>query len=73
MGVQKKVQGVINRNDYNNLIDFVGGESAFTSMFDNDLQMNNPSGGLVVWTPDGTKRYRIRVNNSGNLVSELVV
>lgn len=47
------------------MVIFLGGPSINT-----DLAMNNPNTGLTVKTPDGTKRYRIRVDNSGNLVTE---
>lgn len=71
MGTVKKSTGTITRDDYNNLVDYVGGPSGHTSLFDDDLRMNTASKGLIVMTPDGTKRYRIRVDNSGNLVTEL--
>ncbi len=54
------------------MVDFLRGHSSLTSMFDDDLRMNTPSKGLVVVTPDGTKKYRIRVNNSGALITEQV-
>jgi len=72
MGITQKPSGTITRDDYNNLVIFLGGPSANTSLFDTDLRMNNPTTGLVVKTPDGTKQYRIRVDNSGNLVTEQV-
>lgn len=31
-----------------------------------------PSIGLIVTTPDGTKQYRIRVDNAGAIVTELI-
>jgi hypothetical protein len=37
-----------------------------------DLVTEQPNRGLVVKTPDGTKRYRISVDNSGNLTTTLV-
>jgi hypothetical protein len=67
----QKLIGAINRADYNNMVTFVGGPSANNTMFDSDLQLNTASKGLIVWTPDGLHRYRIRVDNSGNLVTEL--
>ncbi len=70
MGITKKPSSTITRDDYNNLVDYVGGPSSNTSLFDDDLRMNTASKGLVVVTPDGTKKYRIRVDNSGNLVAE---
>ena len=72
MGITQKPSGTITRDDFNNLVAFLGGPSALTSLFDTDLRMNNPGTGLIVKTPDGTKQYRIRVDNSGNLVTELV-
>ncbi|MGA2971916.1 MAG: hypothetical protein ABSE39_04730 [Candidatus Bathyarchaeia archaeon] len=71
MGILQKLSGAITRADYNNLVAFLGGNSSNTSLFDTDLAMNNPSTGLIVKTPDSTKRYRIRVDNSGNIVTEL--
>lgn len=68
----KKPTGTITRDDYNNIVDYMGGASANGSLFDDDLRMNVVSKGLIVKTPDGTKQYRIRVDNSGNLVTELV-
>ncbi len=67
----KKPSGTITRDDYNNMVDFLGGPSGLTTLFDDDLHMTVASKGLIVMTPDGTKRYRIRVDNSGNLVTEL--
>jgi hypothetical protein len=72
LGVQKKLSNWITRDDYNNMVTYVGGPSANNTMFDSDLQLNTASKGLIVWTPDGTKKYRIRVDNSGSLVTELV-
>ena len=72
MGITQKPSSTITRDDYNNLVIFLGDPSANTSLFDTDLIMNYPSNGLIVTTPDGTKQYRIRVDNSGNLVTELV-
>ncbi len=72
MPINKKLTGTITRDDYNNMVDFLGGQNALTSLFDSDLTMNNASKGLIVLTPDGTKKYRIRVNNSGALVTEQV-
>jgi len=69
MGITQKPSGTITRGDYNNLVIFLGGPSANTSPFDTDLRVNNPTTGLIVKTPDGTKQYRIRVDNSGNLVT----
>lgn len=31
-----------------------------------------PGVGIVVTTPDGTKHYRIRVDNAGNVTTDLV-
>jgi hypothetical protein len=72
MDIVKKLSGMITRDDYNNMVDFLGGPSTDTSLFDTDLAMNNRSTGLIVKTPDGTKQYRIRADNSGNLVTEEV-
>ena len=72
MGIAKKPSGIITRDDYNNMVDYVGGASANGSLFDDDLRMNMASKGVVVVTPDGTKRFRIRVDNSGSLVTEQV-
>jgi hypothetical protein len=72
LAIVKRPSTAILRSDYNSLIDYVGGESTNTSMFDTDLKMNTASTGLIVLTPDGTKRYRIRVDNSGNIVTELI-
>ena len=72
MGIVKKPSGTITRDDYNNMIDYLGGPEINTSLFDDDLRMNTPSKGIVVVTPDGSKRYRIRVDNSGNLLTEQV-
>ncbi len=72
MPINKKLSGTITRADYNNMVDFLGGQTGLTSMFDDDLRMNTASKGLVIVTPDGTKKYRIRVDNSGALVTEQV-
>lgn len=37
-----------------------------------DFETNKAGGGIIVRTPDGTKRYRIRVNNDGSVATELV-
>lgn len=57
---------------WNDLIAFLGGPTSQGCLFDDDLRLNTASKGLVVVTPDGTKKYRIRVDNSGNLVTEQV-
>lgn len=72
MGVSKKSSSTITRDDYNNLIDYLGGPSSNTSIFDDDLRMNSASKGLIVVTPDGSRKFRIRVDNDGKLVTELV-
>ena len=72
MPIASKPSGTITRDDYNNLITFLGGPSNLNSLFDDDLRMNTAAKGLVVITPDGTKKFRIRVDNSGNLVTEQV-
>jgi hypothetical protein len=72
LGIVSKPSGTITRTDYNNMVTYVGGPSANNTMFDSDLQLNTASKGLIVCTPDGTKKYRIRVDNSGNIVTELV-
>ena len=70
MGITQKPSGTITRDDYNNLVIYLGGPSSNNSLFDDDLRMNTASKGLVVVTPDGTKKFRIRVDNVGNLVVE---
>jgi hypothetical protein len=40
-------------------------------LYDGDFYAKTKSKGLRVVTPDGSKVYRIRVDNSGNVVSEL--
>ena len=72
MGITQKPSGTITRDDYNNLVIFLGGPSTNNSLFDDDLRMNNSGTGLIVTTPDGTKQYRIKVDNFGNLVTEQV-
>jgi hypothetical protein len=71
LGIVKKTSTTITRDDYNNMVIYVGGPSANNTMFDSDLQLNTAAKGLIVWTPDGLHKYRIRVDNSGNLVTEL--
>ena len=71
MAFMKKPLGTITRDDYDNIV-FLGGPTSQNSLFDDDLRMNRVSKGLVVITPDGTKRFRIRVDNCGNLVTEQV-
>jgi hypothetical protein len=70
LGITQKPSGTITRDDYNNLVTYLGGPSSNNSLFDDDLRMNTASKGLVVVTPDGTKKFRIRVDNVGNLVVE---
>jgi hypothetical protein len=70
LGITQKPSGTITRDDYNNLVIYLGGPSSNNSLFDDDLRMNTASKGLVVVTPDGTKKFRIRVDNVGNLVVE---
>lgn len=72
MGITQKPTGSITRDDYNNLVTYLGGPSSNNSLFDDDLRMNTAAKGLVVVTPDGAKKFRIRVDNSGNLVTEQV-
>jgi len=69
MGITQKPSGTITRDDYNNLVTYLGGPSSNNSLFDDDLRMNTAAKGLVVVTPDGAKKFRIRVDNSGNLVT----
>lgn len=38
----------------------------------NELENEKPGKGIIIKTPDGTKRYRIAVDNSGNVTSTLV-
>lgn len=40
--------------------------------FTEQPKVDTPGEGVLVRTPDGTKFYRIRVDNSGNIVTELV-
>jgi hypothetical protein len=72
MGINQKPSGTITRDDYNNLVTYLGGPSSNNSLFDDDLRMNTAAKGLVVVTPDGAKKFRIRVDNSGKLVTEQV-
>ena len=72
MGITQKPSGTITRDDYNNLVTYLGGPSSNNYLFDDDLRMNTAAKGLVVVTPDGAKKFRIRVDNSGNLVTEQV-
>jgi hypothetical protein len=72
MGITQKPSGTITRDDYNNLVTYLGGPSSNNSLFDDDLRMNTAAKGLVVVTPDGAKKFRIRVDNSGNIVTEQV-
>jgi hypothetical protein len=72
MPLSQKPSGTITRDDYNNMVVFLGGPTSQNSLFDDDLRMNTASKGLVVITPDGTKKFRIRVDNYGNLVTEQV-
>ena len=72
MGITQKPSGTITRDDYNNLVTYLGGPSSNNSLFDDDLRMNTAAKGLVVVTPNGAKKFRIRVDNSGNLVTEQV-
>jgi hypothetical protein len=37
-----------------------------------EIALTYPGGGLIVTTPDGTKKYRIRVDNTGAVVTEPV-
>jgi hypothetical protein len=37
-----------------------------------DLETTVGGKGIVMKTPDGTKRYRVRIDNSGSLVTELI-
>ena len=50
------------------------GSSGFTTLAEmwgsGDLRFNTASRGVVVTTPDGTKKFRIRVDNTGALVTE---
>jgi hypothetical protein len=72
MGITQKPSGTITRDDYNNLATYLGGPSSNNSLFDDDLRMNTAAKGPVVVTPDGAKKFRIRVDNSGKLVTEQV-
>ena len=72
MGITQKPSGTITRDDYNNLVTYLGGPSSNNCLFDDDLRVNTAAKGLVVVTPDGAKKFRLRVDNSGNLVTEQV-
>jgi hypothetical protein len=72
MPLAQKPSGTITRDDYNNIVVFLGGPTSQNSLFDDDLRTNTASKGLVVITPDGTKKFRVRVDNYGNLVTEQV-
>ncbi len=72
MPINTKLSGTITRDDYNNMVAFLGGQNALNFLFDSDLALNTASKGLIVVTPDGTKKYRIRVDNNGALVTEQV-
>jgi len=37
-----------------------------------DVEAEGASSGLLVTTPDGTTQYRIRVDNAGNVTTEVV-
>ena len=71
--VLRKYPPTVNADpDWNNLVDYLGGPTSQETLFDDDITLNTASKGFVVVTPDGTKKYRIRVDNSGNLVTEQV-
>lgn len=41
--------------------------------FAGDVKISDPGAGLIVTTPNGSKTFRIRVNDNGDLVTEEVV
>ncbi|RLI90369.1 MAG: hypothetical protein DRO89_05985 [Candidatus Altiarchaeales archaeon] len=49
-----------------------GGSNRDIMKFYRDLELLQSGRGVIVTTPDGTKKYRIRVDNSGNVVTEEV-
>ena len=40
--------------------------------FIEDITIDRANGGLKLWTPDGTKQYKISVNNSGVVIATLL-
>jgi hypothetical protein len=38
----------------------------------NDIEITDKTKGIIMTTPDGTKRYRITIDNSGNLITTLL-
>jgi len=49
----------------------VGGEAALT-IEESDVTVAGPGNGAILTTPDGQSRYRVRVDNDGDLVTEEV-
>ena len=49
-----------------------GGGNRDIMKFDRDLEILQSGRGVIVTTPDGTAQYRIRVDDSGNIVTEAV-
>lgn len=45
---------------------------ASTVPFVDDITIDRANGGLKLWTPDGTKQYKISVNNSGVVIATLL-
>lgn len=37
--------------------------------FVEDVNIDKANGGILVWTPDGTKQYKISVNNAGSIIA----
>ncbi|WNO25463.1 head-binding domain-containing protein [Escherichia phage vB_EcoM_50EP] len=45
---------------------------SMSTPFIEDVSIDKANGGVIVWTPDGTKRYKISVTNAGSLQAVLV-
>jgi hypothetical protein len=45
MDIVKKSSGTITRDDYNNLVSYLGGPSSINSLLDDDLRMNTAAKG----------------------------
>jgi len=44
----------------------------YTVFTENDIEITDKTKGIVMTTPDGTKRYRINIDNAGALVTTLI-
>ncbi|NUD21911.1 hypothetical protein HUC15_22430 [Escherichia coli] len=40
--------------------------------FVSDVTIDKDNGGLILWTPDGTKKYKISLSNGGSVISTLI-